>query len=154
MRLTQLTDYAMRVLLHLAQNPGRLWTIAEVAARYDISEAHLMKITHQLGLTGWLATVRGKGGGMRLAKAPQDINLGALARSIEPDFAVVECLGTGNTCTLTGHCGLTGVMQGAVAQFMQHLDRFTLADVLPTPGPAAQPVRLSPARRTARAPAG
>ena len=67
MRLTTMTDYAMRLLMYVAQQPDRLSTIAEVAKVYDISEAHLMKITHQLALNGWLETVRGKGGGMRLA---------------------------------------------------------------------------------------
>ena len=86
MRLTTMTDYSMRLLMYVAQHPERLCTIAEVARAYDISEAHLMKITHQLGLCGWLETVRGKGGGMRLAAAAADINLGAVVRSIETDF--------------------------------------------------------------------
>jgi Rrf2 family protein len=90
MRLTTMTDYAMRLLMYVAQQPDRLCTIAEVANAYGISEAHLMKITHQLGLSGWLETVRGKGGGMRLAAAPADINVGAVVRSIEPDFYLVE----------------------------------------------------------------
>ncbi len=131
MRLTTMTDYAMRLLMYVAQHPGRLCTIAEVAGAYGISEAHLMKITHQLGLNGWLETVRGKGGGMRLGAAPADINLGAVVRSIEPDFYLVDCLTQETDCSLTGRCKLTGIMSGALQSLMQYLDRYTLADLLP-----------------------
>lgn len=131
MRLTAMTDYALRLLMYVAQQPKRLCTIAEVAEVHAISRAHLMKITHQLGRHGWIETVRGKGGGMRLARRPEDINLGAVVRSIEPDFTLVECFSTGGSCTLTGSCGLTGVVQGALQSFMQHLDEHSLADVLP-----------------------
>ena len=131
MRLTTMTDYAMRLLMYVAQHPERLCTIAEVAQAYDISEAHLMKITHQLAQSGWLTTVRGKGGGMRLAAAPGDINLGAVVRSIEPDFFLVDCLGNGSVCKLNGRCRLTGIVSGALQSFMQYLDDYTLADLLP-----------------------
>lgn len=133
MRLTSMTDYAVRLLMYVAQRPERLCTIAEVAQAHGISEAHLMKVTHQLGLQGWIETLRGKGGGMRLAHAPADINLAAVVRSIEPDFNLVECFSNGSTCTLTGSCRLTGVLQGALQGFMSHLDQFTLADILPVP---------------------
>lgn len=151
MRLTQLTDYAMRMLIHLAQQPDRVCTIAEVAARYAVSDAHLLKVTHQLGRAGWIATTRGKGGGMRLARAPQDICIGEVVRSIEPDFFIVECFSTGSSCSLTGSCQLTGVMDGALRQFIEHLDRHTLADILPPPGGAASHVIefKRPARATA-----
>ncbi len=131
MRLTALTDYALRLLMHVAQRPERLCTIAEVAQAHGISEAHLMKVTHLLGQRGWLETVRGKGGGMRLARAPRDINLGAVVRGMEPDFALVECLGTDDRCTLSGQCRLSGVLGGALRDFLAHLDGFTLADLLP-----------------------
>ena len=132
MRLTTMTDYSLRLLMYVAQRPERLCTIAEVARAYDISEAHLMKVTHQLGLAGWLETVRGKGGGMRLAAAPADINLGAVVRSIEPDFFLVDCLGSDAACVLTGRCRLTAIVSGALQSFMQHFDGHTLADLLPT----------------------
>jgi Rrf2 family nitric oxide-sensitive transcriptional repressor len=131
MRLTLMTDYALRLLMYVAQHPARLCTISEVALAYDISEAHLMKVTHQLGLQGWIKTVRGKGGGMRLAHVPHDINLGAVVRGIEPDFALVECFGRGSRCVLTGHCSLAGVLGGALQDFLAHLDGFSLADLLP-----------------------
>lgn len=136
MRLTQMTDYALRLLMHVAQQPpGRLCTSAEVARVYGLSEAHVTKITHLLGRAGWLTTVRGKGGGMRLARAPQDIRIGEVVRSMEPDLFVVECFSAASTCSLTGSCRLTGVMDGALRQFIEHLDRHTLADImLPPPG--------------------
>lgn len=145
MHLTTMTDYAMRLLMYLAQRPDRLCTIAEIAHAHTVSETHLMKVTHQLGLKGWIETLRGKGGGMRLARPPEDIRLGAVVRSIEPDFALVECFATGNTCSLTGHCGLAGVLDGAMRGFLAHLDGFTLADILPT-APYAAP--LTPQRVT------
>jgi len=143
MRLTTMTDYALRLLMHVGQHPDRLCTIAEVAQAYSISEAHLMKITHQLGLAGWIETVRGKGGGMRLALPPEQISLGALVRSVETDFALVECMGSGQACTLTGRCQLTSIFDQALAAFMQVLDTQTLADVL-TPAPAALRVVQAP----------
>lgn len=142
MRLTSMTDYALRLLMYVAQQPGRLCTISEVAQAHGISEAHLMKVTHQLGLHGWIETVRGRGGGMRLAHAPQDIPLGAVVRSIEPDFALVECLSANTACVLDGHCRLTGVLGGALQAFMAHLDGFSLADLLP-----ATDLPLAAARR-------
>ncbi len=131
MRLTTLTDYALRLLMYVAQQPDRLCTIAEVAQAYGISESHLMKVTHQMGLQGWIETVRGKGGGMRLAHPPENINLGDVVRSIEPDFDLVECFSTGNQCTLSGSCRLSGVLGGALQGFIAHLDGYTLADLLP-----------------------
>ena len=136
MRLTTMTDYALRLLMHVAQRPERLCTIAEIAQAHGISEAHLMKVTHQLALQGWLETVRGKGGGMRLAREPDQINLGELVRSVEPDFALVECLGVGDVCSLSGNCGLTEVFSDALDAFMARLDAVTLADVLPSAKPA------------------
>ena len=144
MRLTHMTDYAMRLLIYLAQRPERLCTIAEVADSHQISEAHLMKITHQLGLAGWIETARGKCGGIRLAREPRDIQLGAVVRTMEPDFFIVECFSTGNSCQLTGNCRLTGVMDGALRSFMQYLDDHTLADILPQPPgtPATHVIRI------------
>ncbi|MBV61241.1 MAG: Rrf2 family transcriptional regulator [Nevskiales bacterium] len=131
MRLTTMTDYALRQLMYVAQQRDRLCTISEIAQAHNISRAHLMKVTHQLGLAGWIETVRGKGGGMRLAKPPGDINLGAVVRRFEPDFDLVECFSTGSQCRLTNRCRLAGVLHGSLQAFIEHLDRHTLADLLP-----------------------
>lgn len=132
MRLTASTDYALRLLMHLARRPERLCTIAEVAQAHELSETHLMKITHQLGQAGWISTQRGKGGGISLALPPEQINIGAFVRSMEPDFQLVECLGPRETssCKLTGACRLTHVFIQARQAFMQVLDAQTLADVV------------------------
>ena len=149
MRLTMMSDYALRLLMYAGQQPDRLCTIAEVAQAYAISEAHLMKVTHQLALAGWLVTVRGKGGGLRLAHAPEAINLGAVVRSIEPDFFLVECFSGGSACTLTGHCRLASVFQNALQAFMDGLNQHTLADVLlPTQPPRPRGKPLADKRRT------
>ena len=136
MRLTMMTDYALRLLMYVAQQPERLCTIAEIASAHEISEAHLMKVTHQLAQQGWITTVRGKGGGMRLAQAPQDIQVGTIVRTMEPDFALVECLGSGGQCVLTGACRLTGMVEQGLQRFLSHLDGYTLADLLPAGGVA------------------
>ena len=133
MRFTTLTDYALPLPMYLARRPDRLCTIAVVAGSYGVREAHMMKITHRLGLAGWIETVRGKGGGMRLAQAPQDIRLGAVVRSMERDFFMVECFSTGNACVLTGNCKLTAVIEGALQNFIDCLDGSTPAEVLPAP---------------------
>lgn len=146
MRLTTMTDYALRLLMYVGQRPERLCTIAEVAQAYRISEAHLMKVTHQLGLNGWLQTVRGKGGGMRLAKEPEDINLGDVIRSMEADFYLAECFGPDSKCSLTGDCGLTGILNQALGAFFQHLDQHSLADLIPSPSHARQEFVLHRAR--------
>lgn len=150
MRLTAMSDYALRLLMYVGRYPDRLCTIAEIAQAHRLSEAHLMKITHQLGLQGWIETVRGKGGGMRLARKPTDINLGAVVRGIEPDFALVECFATGNQCALTGNCRLAGMLQDGLQLFLEHLDGYTLADLLPGTDLAVIPVRrLRAGRRRA-----
>ncbi len=135
MRLTLMTDYALRLLMHVAQQaPGQLCTSAEVAKLHGLSPAHVTKITHLLGRAGWLNTVRGKGGGMRLAKPAAEISLGAVVRGIETDFHIVECFGAGNQCVLTGQCRLSGILSQGLSNFLQHLDGYTLADLLPTAG--------------------
>ena len=131
MRLTAMTDFSMRLLMYLGHNRDRLCTIAEIARAHGISEPHLMKITHRLAQAGWIETVRGKNGGMRLAREPDAIPIGAVVRDMENDMALVQCLGGATQCILNGQCGLTAIMQGALNQFMAHLDSYSLADILP-----------------------
>ena len=148
MRLTTMTDYALRMLMYVAQHPDRLCTIAEVASAHAISETHLMKVTQVLGQRGWLETVRGKGGGIRLGRAPADINVGAVVRDVEPDFYLVECMGVDDHCRLSRGCRLTGVINGALENFLDHLDGYTLADLLPpSPGQAVAVALPSPTTR-------
>lgn len=154
MRLTSLSDYALRLLMYVGARPERLCTIAEVATAYGISEAHLMKITHQLAVGGWIETVRGKGGGMRLAKKPGDIRLGDVVRTTETDFRIVECFASGSPCTLTGDCRLTGILHGALQDFLKRLDGHTLADILPPGGAGQAPSGGVPVRLSRRNPAG
>ncbi len=128
-----MTDYSMRLLMYLGEHPDRLCTISEVAQAYDISQPHLMKVTNRLSRAGWIETVRGKNGGMRLAHDPADISVGKVVRDTENDLALVECMGDKQHCSLIGRCLLPQVLSGAMAKFMEHLDQFTLEDLL---GPA------------------
>lgn len=145
MRLTSLTDFSLRLLMYVAQHSDRLCTIAEVAQAQQISQTHLMKVTHQLALQGWLITVRGKGGGIRLAHRPEEIGIGAVVRSVEPSMALVECFTKdSNSCLLTGNCRLTGILDGALKAFLAHLDQYTLADLLPGLPRLQAPASLKP----------
>lgn len=130
MRLSTFSDYSLRVLMYLAERPGRLATIAQIAEAHAISENHLMKVVHQLGRAGYLDTVRGKGGGMQLARPPEDIVLGAVLRETETDFALVECLGGASCCRIQPGCRLKSVLGEALGALFVVLDRYTLADLL------------------------
>lgn len=130
MRLTTFTDYSLRVLIYLAMRPEMRATISQVAAAYAVSEHHLVKVVHFLGREGWLRNVRGKGGGLELALAPEEIGLGEVVRGTEGQ-AVVECLGdTGSGCCIAPNCRLRGVLNDAMAAFHAVLDRYTLADLV------------------------
>ena len=133
MRLSTFSDYSLRVLMYLGAQPDRLTTIAEIAAGHGISESHLMKVVHQLGRDGFIETVRGKGGGIRLALAPKEIGLGDVIRHTESDFALVECLGGGATCRIQGACCLNAILDQAVKALFLVLDGYTLADLLVNP---------------------
>ena len=130
MRLTTFSDYALRVLMYAAAAGERLITIEETAKTYDVSRAHLMKVVNILTRTGYLKGVRGRSGGFTLAKPPEAINLGAVVRATEPDFALVECFATGNRCAITNYCQLPNVLNEALNAFVSTLDRYTLADLM------------------------
>ena len=155
MRLTVFSDYALRMLLVLATRSESLVTIAEVSKAFDISEAHLTKVTHVLGKTGWVDTVRGRNGGMRLAVGPKTLRLGEIIRRLESDFAIVECFGTDNHCVLTGGCGLQRALELALEAFFAELDRYTLFDLVnASPSLAAlpmwQPLTWKPSKARAK----
>lgn len=130
MRLTAYTDYTLRTLMYLALQQGRHATIAEIAETYGISETHLAKVVHQLGVAGEVATLRGRKGGIRLCMDPAQINIGAVVRRTEPDMAVVPCLGEGDRCIIAGACVLQTALREALAAFLAVLDRYTLADLV------------------------
>ena len=131
MQLTRFTDYALRALVYLGVHRERLSTISEIAAFYDISEAHLMKIVHRLATAGYIETLRGKGGGMRLSREPHLINLGDVVRDTEDNMNIVECFDpTRQSCPLLPACTLKSVLTEARRNFIATLDRYTLKDVL------------------------
>lgn len=130
MRLTDFTDYSLRVLMFCAQNPDRAVTIAELAEHHVVSKNHLMKVVNDLARHGFLQTFRGRGGGLRLLKSPADINLGDVVRHTETDFRLVECFDpVVNTCVLTNHCQLKQVLGLALKSYLAELDKVTLADI-------------------------
>jgi Rrf2 family nitric oxide-sensitive transcriptional repressor len=133
MRLTNFSDYALRVLLYAAARSDRLITIEETADVYGISRTHLMKVANQLTRAGFLTATRGRSGGLALAKGADKIRLGDVVRATEPDFALVECFGPDNHCLITPRCRLKGALKEALSAFVATLDRYTLADLVLNP---------------------
>lgn len=149
MKLTTFTDYSLRVLIYLASQPGQRATIGQVAAAYQVSENHLVKVVHFLGRQGWLSNVRGKGGGLELALAPERIGLGQVVRQTEGQ-AVAECFSEGGgECCISPSCRLKGVLGEAVTAFYAVLDRYTLADLVSNRGELAK-ILFMPQAATAR----
>ncbi|MBK1873709.1 MULTISPECIES: RrF2 family transcriptional regulator [Marinobacter] len=130
MHITRYTDYSLRVLIYLTVQGDRLTTIQEIADSYDISKNHLMKVVHQLNKKGYIETVRGKKGGMRLHRAPEDINVGVLVRDTEHDLSLVECYSSKNTCKISPVCGLKPIFGEALQAFLSVLDKYTLKDIM------------------------
>lgn len=131
MRLTVYTDYALRILMYLALRDDQLATIAEIAESYKISRNHLMKVAHQLGVAGYVETVRGRGGGLRLAKPIGAIGLGEVVRYTEPDMAIVSCFDpVGESCAIQSCCVLKRALKTARDAFLEVLDGYTLSDLI------------------------
>lgn len=150
MKLTAFTDYSLRVLVYLATQPEDRATIAQIAAAYGVSEHHLVKVVHFLGKQGWLANVRGKGGGLELALPPELVVLGDVVRATEGEAVVAECFGDdGGHCCIAPSCRLRGVLREAMQAFEAVLDRYTLADLVGNREQLAQVLFFAPAR-TAR----
>lgn len=134
MRLTRYTDYGLRVLLYLAERSDELPSIADIAEFYGISRNHLMKVVNNLGRCGFVTSVRGRSGGIRLSRRPSEINVGTVVRKMEDDFHIVDC----PSCRIAGYCGLRGALGEALAAFLAVLDGYTLADLVSSPpGPMA-----------------
>ncbi|MDO1510469.1 MULTISPECIES: Rrf2 family transcriptional regulator [unclassified Neisseria] len=132
MYLTQHTDYGLRVLIYTAINDDALVNIGTIADTYGISKSHLMKVVTALVKGGFLDSVRGKGGGLKLACSADQINIGAVVRHLEP-MQMVECMGSNNDCLIAPNCRLAGIIGGGVKAFLNYLDGFTLADLLNKP---------------------
>jgi len=146
MRLTVYSDYSLRLLMYLAVRTERLSTIQEVSKAYGISSNHLMKVVHQLGLAGYVETIRGRNGGMRLGKPASNIGLGKLLRFTEPDMDIVPCFSPENQeCPLRRACRLKGALDKARQAFLAVLDEYTLADLTSSPDPMRSFLGLPPA---------
>lgn len=143
MRLTVQSDYSLRVLMYLAADPERRATIPEIARAYAISVNHLMKVVHGLAQSGFVETVRGRGGGLKLARPASAISVGEVLRVVEEDFALVECLGSRNACRITGVCRLKRVLLEALQAYMGVLDQWTVADLVARPKPLREILAIS-----------
>lgn len=143
MRLTRQADFSLRTLLFLARQPGELSTVGEIARAYQVSENHLVKVAHRLGRAGFVVTVRGHAGGLRLGRPASAIGIGDVVRAMEPDLDLVECFDRAqNTCLVASACSLKGVLYEARHAFVAVLDRYTLADLVAVPGMLHQLKRL------------
>ncbi|WCP11810.1 HTH-type transcriptional repressor NsrR [Sphingobium sp. AntQ-1] len=141
MQLTRHTDYALRVLIHLAVAPTGRATIPEIADAYGLSRNHLMKVVHHLAQGGFIATQRGRGGGFALADAPEAMSIGAVVRHSEPDMKMADCA----NCAIRRACGLTAILAEATGAFMAVLDRYSLADAARDRGGLAELIAALPA---------
>ena len=142
-RLTLHTDFALRLLTLLALEPDGLHTIAEVARRYNISRNHLVKVAQTLIQAGFVKSVRGRSGGLKLAMKPAEIGLGAVVRATEDNFALVECFDRKrNCCVIMPACGLRRPLEQAVTAFLSALDGCTLADAMHSSGRVTRMRRL------------
>lgn len=133
MRLTSFTDYTLRVLMYLALNTDRLATIQEIAQAYAISESHLTKVVHHLAKSEDIESVRGKGGGIRLARPAGEIRIGEVIRRAEGDSPIVECMQADGNCRITPACKLAKILNDAFSALFDHLDEYSLADLTQQP---------------------
>ncbi|MGF6771321.1 Rrf2 family nitric oxide-sensitive transcriptional repressor [Paraburkholderia sp. GAS199] len=147
MRLTDYTDYSLRVLLYLAVRGEGLSTIQDISDAYGISKNHLMKVVQQLGELGWVETVRGRNGGLRLAEQTSSLTVGQIVRATESDFALVACFpdqhGERRACVITPQCRLRNALEAARHAFLSELDRHTIGEMATPSGPLAALLGLS-----------
>lgn len=142
-RLSLFSDYSLRIVILLGSTPDRVVSVKEIAATYGISFHHLTKVANGLVALGVVEAARGRNGGLRLAKAAQEINIGWLVRCTEADLAIVECLDSvTNTCPLSPDCRLKGVLEQALRAFVDVLDQYTLADLVRSPRQRQRLVQL------------
>ena len=130
MRLTLHTDYSLRVLIQVGLGDGKLTTINEIAESFEISRHHLMKVVNDLSQKGYLDTVRGRNGGIRLMREPRDINIGQVVRDTEDRLHIIGCLESRGYCRIERVCVLRGLLRDATDAFLAVLDAHTLADLI------------------------
>lgn len=131
MQLTVFTDYGLRSLMYLAANPKKLCSVREISDHYGISRNHLVKVVHRLAQLGYIQSSKGKGGGIRLAHAPETLRLGDVVRTLEPNMHLVECFDAAtNRCTVTNACRLKHYLMRANTAFIDSLNSHTLADAV------------------------
>jgi Rrf2 family nitric oxide-sensitive transcriptional repressor len=152
MRLTLWTDYAFRTLIYVGIKGDELSTIADIADSFGISKSHLMKIVNGLEQRGYLETVRGRNGGIRLKRMPAQVGVGAVVRDTEEDLAVIGCLGESNFCSIERCCVLKSVLREATQAFLRVLDEYTLADLIRPRSRLVQALGLKAAPGAAKAP--
>lgn len=130
MHITRYSDYCLRTLIFLALQGDRLATIQEVSRSYNISKNHLMKIVYQLSQKGYINSTRGKNGGIRLGRDPEQINLGTLFTEVEQSFSIAECFSSNNRCAITPACHMKKILSEALTAFLAVLGKYTLADLV------------------------
>ena len=136
MELSRFTDYSLRVLIYAAVRGGQRITLGELAAAYQISHHHLVKIVHQLGKLGYLNNRRGRAGGILLGRSPSDIRVGEVIRRTESHFELTECFNQAtDTCRISPTCRLKGVLHEARQAFFDVLDHYTLEDLVQSRSP-------------------
>ncbi|WP_186073021.1 Rrf2 family transcriptional regulator [Burkholderia gladioli] len=150
MRLTDYTDYSLRVMLFLAVRSEGLSTIQEISDAYGISKNHLMKVVQRLGELGWVDTVRGRNGGLRINANSGRLTIGEVVRATESDFALVGCFGgegqgvEHRSCVIEPHCRLKGVLYAAREAFFSELDRHTISELSRPASPLAAALGIVP----------
>ncbi len=133
MQLTSFTDYGLRTLMFLAAHPDRMSSVKEIAEHFDISRNHLVKVVHRLSQLTYIETVKGKGGGIKIAKDTTKLRLGDLISELEPNMNMVECFDPKtNTCRITQSCQLKHYLFEATTSYIDVLNQYTLADAIPT----------------------
>jgi Rrf2 family nitric oxide-sensitive transcriptional repressor len=131
MHLTHYTDYSLRALIYLSVHPAEKVSIQDVADFFEISKDHLVKVVHNLSRLGYIESIRGRHGGIKLAKPPNEINVGEVVRNVEPHFHLVDCMnGNADHCNVVPVCRLKGILQTALDQFVAVLDQYTVADLV------------------------
>lgn len=149
MQLTRFTDYALRTLIYLALHRDRLVIIAEIAKAYDVSENHLMKIVHRLAQHGYIETQRGKGGGMRLARSPENIQVGMVVSHTEDNMNIAECFDPQmRDCPMLPGCVLKYALINARKCFLEKLDTYTVADLIANKTPTASTIKITRQKKT------